>query len=150
VISLPVAPAAPERPAAPPAAAAPARRRVLVVDDNVDAAETLGDLLALAGHEVAVVHDGEAAVERARALGPEIVFCDIGLPKLDGYGVARALRGDPRTQGAYLVALSGYALPDDLRRAAEAGFDEHLAKPAPLAAIEAAVVRAPPLAVTSA
>jgi PAS domain S-box-containing protein len=150
VISLPIAPAAPERPATPPIAAL-ALRRILVVDDNVDAAETLRDLLALDGHEVAVVHDGEAAVERAQAFGPDIVFCDIGLPKLDGYGVARALRGDPRTRGAYLVALTGYALPDDLRRAAEAGFDEHLAKPPPLAAIEAAVAHAPasPLAVTS-
>jgi PAS domain S-box-containing protein len=143
VIRLPVAADAAERAPAPPPAAAPAHRRVLVVDDNVDAAETLRDLLDLAGHEVAVAHDGEAAVERARALRPEIVFCDIGLPKLDGYGVARAIRADPGVRGAYLVALTGYALPDDLRRAVEAGFDEHLAKPPPLAAIEAAVARAP-------
>jgi PAS domain S-box-containing protein len=142
VVRLPVARQETAAPAVPASAAAPARRRILVVDDNVDAAETLRDLLALDGHDVAVAHDGEAAVERIAALRPEIVFCDIGLPKLDGYGVARACRADPRTRGAHLVALTGYALPDDLRRAAEAGFDEHLAKPPPLAAIEAAVRRA--------
>ena len=116
---------------------------MLVVDDNVDAAETLRDLLSLSGHDVSVAHDGEAAVARALALRPDVVFCDIGLPRLDGYGVARACRADPSTRGAYLVALTGYALPEDLRRAAEAGFDEHLAKPPPLAAIEAAVARSP-------
>ena len=142
VIRLPVAPPAPER-APAPQPAAPAPRRVLVVDDNVDAAETLRDLLSLSGHDVSVAHDGEAAVARALALRPDVVFCDIGLPRLDGYGVARACRADPSTRGAYLVALTGYALPEDLRRAAEAGFDEHLAKPPPLAAIEAAVARAP-------
>jgi PAS domain S-box-containing protein len=143
VIRLPAVAPAPEPAPPPPLAPVPAHRRVLVVDDNVDAAETLHDLLTLAGHEVAVAHDGEAAVERARAIRPEVVFCDIGLPKLDGYGVARAIRADPAARSAYLVALTGYALPDDLRRAAEAGFDEHLAKPPPLAAIEAAVARAP-------
>ncbi|WP_242343460.1 PAS domain-containing hybrid sensor histidine kinase/response regulator [Anaeromyxobacter terrae] len=143
VVRLPVAATAAERAPVPATPAAGARRRVLVVDDNEDAAETLRDLLVLAGHEVAVAHDGEAAVEAARALRPDVVFCDIGLPKLDGYGVARACRADPATRGAYLVALTGYALPDDLRRAAEAGFDEHLAKPPPLGAIEAALARAP-------
>ncbi|ABS24743.1 PAS domain-containing protein [Anaeromyxobacter sp. Fw109-5] len=142
LVRLPIARVEAAAPPVPTSAGAFARRRILVVDDNVDAAETLRDLLVLDGHEVAVAHDGEAAVERIGALRPEIVFCDIGLPKLDGYGVARACRDDPGTRGAYLVALTGYALPDDLRRATEAGFDEHLAKPPPLAAIEAAVRRA--------
>ncbi len=144
VIRLPLATNVPERAPAPRREAALAPRRVLVVDDNVDAAETLRDLLTLSGHDVSVAHDGEAAVARALALRPDVVFCDIGLPRLDGYGVARACRADPATRGAYLVALTGYALPEDLRRAAEAGFDEHLAKPPPFAAIEAAVARAPP------
>ena len=125
VIRLPAAAPAPERAPAPPLAPAPAHRRVLVVDDNVDAAETLHDLLALAGHEVAVAHDGEAAVERARALRPEIVFCDIGLPKLDGYGVARAIRADPRSAGrvprrAHRLRVAGRSPPrrrGGLRRA---------------------------------
>jgi two-component system CheB/CheR fusion protein len=117
--------------------------RVLVIEDNADAAESLHLLLDQLGCESAIARDGAEGIAAALAAPPDVVFCDIGLPRLDGYGVARACRADPSTRGAYLVALTGYALPEDLRRAAEAGFDEHLAKPPPLAAIEAAVARAP-------
>jgi PAS domain S-box-containing protein len=111
------------------------RRRVLVIEDNVDAAEMLGESLSASGHEVAVAHDGEEGVARARAFEPDVVICDIGLPGLDGYEVARRIRADG-ARSATLIALTGYALPDDRARALEAGFDYHLAKPFELAALE--------------
>ena len=107
-------------------------RRVLVIEDNTDAAEMLRDLLTGAAHEVEVAPDGQAGVARARALRPDLVLCDIGLPLMDGYAVARALRGDPDLAATLLVALSGYALPDDVEKAAQAGFHRHLAKPVSL------------------
>ena len=105
-------------------------RRILVVEDNLDSAESMAMMLELAGHEVAVAHSGVAGVEQARAFQPAIVLCDIGLPgELDGYGVARALRADPSTRAARLIALTGYGQDDDKLRAHQAGFDEHLTKP---------------------
>ena len=87
-------------------------------------------MLELAGHEVAVAHTGAAGVEQARAFRPEVVLCDIGLPgDMDGYAVARALRADPATRAARLVALTGYGQEDDKLHARAAGFDEHLTKP---------------------
>jgi PAS domain S-box-containing protein len=116
--------------------------RVLVVEDNHDAAETLGELLELAGHEVALAFDGATAVTAARAQRPDVVISDIGLPgELDGYAVARALRADPALGGVHLIALSGYADEDARRRSREAGFDEHLAKPPDIAALERALAR---------
>ncbi len=134
VVRFPVLRADEASPAPAPAggAAGSGRCRILVVEDNVDAAESLQELLRLAGHEVAVAYDGPQGVAQARALRPDVVFCDLGLPGLDGFEVARALRGDPAACGTRLVALSGYALPDDVRRAAEAGFERHVAKPATL------------------
>jgi PAS domain S-box-containing protein len=117
-------------------------RRVLVIDDNVDAAETLRDILEMAGHAAVVAHDGPSALAVARAFGPDAVLCDIGLPGMDGYAVARALRRDPALAGVFLVALTGYALPDDVRRATDAGFDAHVAKPPPLEEIDALLRRA--------
>jgi two-component system CheB/CheR fusion protein len=131
LVELPLAPAqpAPQAPAPPP----PARgRRVLLVDDNRDAAESLCALLELAGHQVAIAHGGAEGLARAREWGPDVVLCDIGLPDMDGYEVARRLRAEPALRGVLLVALSGYALDEDLRRAREAGFDAHEAKPASL------------------
>jgi two-component system CheB/CheR fusion protein len=142
VVKLPLFEGAPAAKGADAAAPAGARRRVLVVDDNVDAAETLRDLLEISGHEAAVAHDGPSALALARAFAPDAVVCDIGLPGMDGYAVARALRADGALRSVLLVALTGYALPDDLRRASEAGFDAHLAKPPPLGAIEALLRRA--------
>ncbi|GEJ55934.1 PAS domain-containing hybrid sensor histidine kinase/response regulator [Anaeromyxobacter diazotrophicus] len=116
--------------AAPAPAAAPASqgRRVLIVDDNADAAGSLADVVALLGHEVDVAHDGPAALERARARPPDVVLCDLGLPGMSGYEVARALRAGGG--GMRLVAVSGYAQPEDVEAALKAGFDHHLAKPA--------------------
>ena len=103
--------------------------RVLVVEDNDDAALTLADLLEMYGHDVHVARDGRSGIARAHELVPDVVLCDIGLPDIDGHEVARRLREDPRLARTRLVALSGYAQPEDQERAQEAGFDAHLAKP---------------------
>ncbi|HXO20029.1 MAG TPA: chemotaxis protein CheB [Thermoanaerobaculia bacterium] len=115
--------------AAPPSPGPAAPRRVLVVDDNVDSADSLAVLLRLRGHEVEVAHDGPEALRAAGAFEPEVVLLDIGLPGLDGYQVARQLRQERRTAGALIVALTGYGQEEDQRRARESGFDEHLTKP---------------------
>jgi CheY-like chemotaxis protein len=104
-------------------------RRVLVIEDNIDAANSLRELLELMGHVVAVAFDGPEGVSKARELHPDVVLCDIGLPGMDGHAVARAFRSDAELRDVHLVALTGYALPEDLERAAEAGFEEHIAKP---------------------
>jgi two-component system, chemotaxis family, CheB/CheR fusion protein len=119
-------------------------RLVLVVEDNADAAETLRLVIDLAGYEVAVAHDGRSGLEAARAFRPEVILCDIGLPEMDGYAVARALRADPSFAATALVALTGYGLASDHRRAIEAGFDLHLTKPAPVEDIEEALRTAAP------
>jgi CheY-like chemotaxis protein len=107
----------------------------VVVDDNVDAASTLADLLALLGHEVTVAHDGPTALATAARTRPELVFIDIGLPGMDGYGVATALRADGSAR-ATLVAVTGYGRADDLERSRACGFDHHLVKPVDLAALQ--------------
>jgi CheY-like chemotaxis protein len=105
------------------------RLRVLVIEDNLDAAETLCDLLELFGHDTDLAHSGAAGVELARQRRPDVALCDIGLPEMDGYSVARLLRADPRTAPTHLVALTGYGRDADRREAADAGFDLHLVKP---------------------
>ncbi|MGH9938731.1 MAG: PAS domain-containing protein [Blastocatellia bacterium] len=102
-------------------------RRILIVDDNVDSAESMAVLLRLDGHEVRLAHDGLAAVEEACAFRPDVVFLDLDLPKLDGYEVARRLR--PAMGGMTLVAMTGYGQEEDRRRTREAGFHSHLVKP---------------------
>jgi PAS domain S-box-containing protein len=121
---------------AAPSSSSLSRRRVLVVEDNDDAAESLRGVLELIGHEVAIARSGPEALQKARALAPEVVLCDIGLPGMDGYEVARAFRADEQLKDAFLVALSGYALPEDLQRAAAAGFAQHLAKPPSIEKLE--------------
>ena len=110
---------------------APARRarRVLVVEDNLDAAETLRDLLELSGFEVEIAASGDAGVATARRFHPEVVLCDLGLPGMNGFEVAKALRHDPETAGSRLIALTGYGDDEDRRRSHAAGFDLHLTKP---------------------
>ncbi|HVO18167.1 MAG TPA: ATP-binding protein [Anaeromyxobacter sp.] len=136
-VAIPLAPPAPA-PSPPEAVASPTvRRRVLVIEDNEDAGETLREVLELQGHEVvAVARSGADGLASARVARPDVVLCDIGLPAMDGYEVARAFRADAALRGTRLVALSGYAQPEDLTRAAEAGFDAHLAKPPDLDALE--------------
>jgi two-component system CheB/CheR fusion protein len=121
----------------------PGHRRVLVVEDNLDAAETLREMMLCGGHEVEVAHDGREGVEKARSFHPDVVLCDIGLPVLDGYAVARTIRSDPQLAPTYLVALSGYAMPEDQRRALAAGFNRHVGKPAAAELIQEIVSEAP-------
>lgn len=120
----------------PGARRAAAARRILLVEDNEDAGETLRDLLALHGHEVELARSGPAGLEAARRLRPEVVICDLGLPGLDGFEVARRLRAEPACAGITLVALSGYASQGDMAEARAAGFDHHLAKPPDLDALQ--------------
>src|SRR5204862_5170101 len=87
------------------------------------------EALAMSGHEVAAAYDGPSGIALARSFRPEIVICDIGLPRMDGYQVAETIRADDVLGGVYLVALTGYAMPEDLERAAKAGFDQHVTKP---------------------
>src|SRR6185369_2065831 len=116
---------------------APAQQcRVLVVDDNVDAAEVMAVLLRHFGHEVMVVHDGVGVLDVVRAFLPQVVLLDIGLPGLHGYEVARLIRREFRREQLPLVALTGYGQEVDRRRSGEAGFDQHLVKP-----VEAEVIR---------
>lgn len=104
-------------------------RELLIVDDNRDAAKMLAMLLRLKGHSVRVVHDGASALEAVGAHSPELVFLDIGMPGMDGYEVARRIRGRAEWANIKLVALTGWGQEEDRRRTAEAGFDHHLVKP---------------------
>jgi len=104
-------------------------RRVLVVDDNRDAAETLAGLLKLWGHEATVAHDGPSAIDMARRYRPDTILLDIGLPGMDGYEVARRLRAEGSAKRAFLAAITGYGGDSVLQQSEEAGFDCHLIKP---------------------
>ncbi len=131
-IALPLAaPALPDDAAAVDGAtpAHTAGRDVLIVEDNQDAATTLAQLLELEGHHTRVAGDGATALALARQRAPDLVLCDIGLPGMDGYEIGRRLRAEPQLAGTRLVALSGYAQPEDRERSRASGFDRHLAKP---------------------
>ena len=123
-------------PAPDPAAGHGARRRILVVDDNVDAAESLALALGLGGHDVQAVHDGAAALAAAEAFAPQVILLDIGLPGLNGYEVARRLRARPADARVLLVAVTGWGQAQDKRAALDAGFDHHLTKPVTLPELE--------------
>ena len=127
----------PEEPAAPSVRTVAAPSRILVIEDNVDAADTLRDYLTLRGHEVRVAYSGPEGLAEAGRFLPELVLCDIGLPGMDGWAVARALRAAPGTAGARLVAVTGYGTEEDQRLSAEAGFEAHLVKPLDLDVLEA-------------
>lgn len=104
--------------------------RVLVVDDNVDAAQTLALLLQESGHDVQIAFDGPTALEAALDYRPDVMLLDIGLPGLDGLEVAKRLRQEPDLSSVVLVAMTGYGLVSDRQRSHDAGFNHHLAKPA--------------------
>jgi signal transduction histidine kinase/ActR/RegA family two-component response regulator len=112
-------------------------RKILVVEDNPDAAATLRDFLELSGHEVELAASGTDGVQAAREFHPEVVLCDLGLPGMTGYEVATALRKDPSTRSARLIAVTGYGREEDRRRSKEAGFDLHLTKPVDPAQLKA-------------
>lgn len=104
--------------------------RILVVDDNYDAAATVSMFLRMMGHEVEMAHDGEAALQEAIRLQPDVIVLDIGLPKMNGYDVARAIREQEWSRSTTLIAVTGWGQEDDRQKAVEAGFDKHMVKPA--------------------
>ena len=143
-IRLPAARIVASGPAANPAVdavsrGAPAPRRILVVEDNRDAAESMLMLLSGFGHEVSLVNDGREAVDAALAFRPDVILLDIGLPGIDGFSLAKTLRTLPETSAARLIAVSGYGQDRDRVRSAEAGFDLHLVKPVDPSKLTAAI-----------
>jgi CheY-like chemotaxis protein len=117
-------------------------RRVLIVDDNEDAANSLAMILQLGGHETASVYTAADALQRAADFKPDVVLLDIGLPGMDGYEVAQKMRELPGLRDIRLVALTGYGRSDDRLRARDAGFDDHLTKPVEYAVLERTLARA--------
>ena len=111
-----------------PGKAGTTARRVMVVDDNLDSADTMAELIRIWGHEVRTANDGPSAIECARGFRPQVVLLDVGLPGMDGYELARRLRAEGLA-GTLLVSVTGYGQEEDRRRAQEAGFDHHLTKP---------------------
>lgn len=116
-------------------------RRILVVDDNEDSAETLGMLLTVLGAEVRIAHDGPQALAIFEGYAPSVVLLDIGMPGMDGYEVARRIRSSHPHRPSVLVALTGWGQQEDRVRAREAGFDHHLVKPANISALEVLTTR---------
>jgi signal transduction histidine kinase/PAS domain-containing protein/ActR/RegA family two-component response regulator len=117
-------------------------RSVLIIEDNRDAADSLREVLEIVNHSAMVAYSGDEGLEKVRALRPDVVLCDIGLPGMDGHEVARAIRADASLSATTLVALTGYAAPEDLARSKEAGFDYHIAKPPSIEAIEQVLAEA--------
>jgi CheY-like chemotaxis protein len=112
------------------------------VDDNIDAADSLAALLRLEGHEVQVAYDGPTALARAEADPPVLAFLDLGMPKMDGYELARAFRAHPILKGTMLVAVTGWGQPEDRQRTVATGFDYHLVKPVEPASLHRLLVGA--------
>ena len=139
VVRLPVSKlvvAGSDRPNEPTSEVVPfALRRILVVDDNVDSADSLGQLLEILGNEVRTANDGEAGIAVAAQFRPDMVLMDIGMPKLNGYEAARRMRQHPWGRGMVLVALTGWGQEDDRKKSAAAGFDHHLVKPVDIDAL---------------
>lgn len=117
------------------------RRRVLVVDDNIDAAKSLAMLLRAGGHEVHLAHSASMALDAAKTLRPEMIFLDIGLPEMNGYEVARRMRQDLGLNDAVLAAVTGYGQDEDRRRSQSAGIDVHLVKPVDLEVLTTLLAR---------
>lgn len=120
-----------------PAGAVPVGRRILIVDDNVDSAETLSELLDFSGHQTSTAHNGPDAIERARQTLPDAIVMDIGLPGMSGYEAAALIRQEPWGKQILLIALTGWGQPQDKRAAEDAGFDHHLTKPLDIEALDA-------------
>ena len=141
--SVPVPSPVPVSPLVEPALALGPSRRVLVVDDNADAAEMLGDVLRSVGHEVAIATNPLTALELAARFEPDIAVLDIGLPVMDGYELAIRMRRRQATKGFRLIAVTGYGQEHDFARSEEAGFDDHLVKPVDVSRLLCIVGRAP-------
>ena len=132
VVRLPLAESAASPDAAADGREAQTRKRVLVIEDDIEIAEGLQTALQINDHVVEIARSGRSGLEKARTFKPDAVLCDLGLPGMDGYAVARAFRADEALRITFLIALSGYAQADDVAKAYAAGFDRHLAKPASL------------------
>ena len=126
-----------------------APRRIMVVDDNRDSADSLAGILRLRGHEVCVIYEGSAAAATAVAFGAEVVLLDLGMPVVDGYEVARRIRRGPSGEHVHLVAITGWGQTEDVRRSREAGFDAHLVKPVAPALLHRLIADVPTPAQTS-
>jgi signal transduction histidine kinase len=137
-------PPAEERPAPGQGSVRGGPRRVLIIEDNRDSADSLSLLLQLGGHDVVVAYNGRDGIAQARRFRPDVVLCDLGLPGMTGFEVARALRDDPATATARLIAVSGYGQDEDQRRARAAGFDDHLIKPVDPELLQDRVARTSP------
>jgi two-component system, sensor histidine kinase len=142
-VRLPRAAGLPSAPAEPARTAAPRRRRILLVEDNVDACATLADILAVEGHDVVCAVDGRAGLALALGRQWDVIVCDIGLPELDGLALMQALRAQQEGARPYAIALTGYGQPDDAARGLAAGFDRYLVKPVGASALLAVVADAP-------
>ena len=116
-------------------------RRILVVDDNADAAESLAAILSLTGNETRAVHDGMQAISEAEAFRPDVMLVDIGMPKISGHQVAREIRAKPWGSAPLLIAVTGWTQESDRQRSREAGFDLHLSKPVDPAALQELIIR---------
>ncbi len=145
-LPLAAAPAKAEPVAASQAPAPPLRRRFLVVDDNVDATLSQATLLRILGHEVETAFGGAEALDKARAFRPDIVLLDLGMPRMDGFEVARRLRATAEGRGMLLVAQTGWGQEEHRKRTREAGFDAHLAKPVDIEALMCLVAASAPAA----
>jgi len=143
VVRLPLAPATSDSTSPGRPALVPTRRRVLIADDNADAAQTLALLLRTLGQDVTIVHDGLAALERAAWLRPDVILLDIGMPGMNGYDVARRLRAEPWGRRPLVVAMTGWGQEDDRRRSKDAGFDQHMVKPVTLEVLCRLLMQAP-------
>jgi two-component system CheB/CheR fusion protein len=141
VVRLPASTLLDATAAAPEPSAQRPPARVLLIEDNADAAEGMMMLLELKGHRVEVAHDGTSGIALAALSAPDVLLVDIGLPGIDGYEVARRVRRNPRLAHVVLVALTGYGRAEDKRRAFEAGFDHHLTKPIALDALNALMAK---------
>jgi CheY-like chemotaxis protein len=117
-------------------AQSPRRHRIVIADDGRDTADSLAALLTIMGHEVKVAYDGQEAVTVAATFRPDVMILDVGMPKLDGYQVARRVREEPWGRAVLLVAMTGWGRADDRRRAEESGFDRHFTKPADITELQ--------------
>ena len=129
VVRLPLRPASTVQAPVEPPVLGRRHCRLLLIEDNDDARESLRTALELGGYEVRGARDGQEGLALARVEPPDVALIDLGLPGVDGFEIARALRAEPATAAATLVAVTGYGQPDDVRRSREAGFDVHLVKP---------------------
>jgi CheY-like chemotaxis protein len=143
LVRLPLAPAPAAVANAKPKAPSVEPRRVLVVDDNEDAAKAISTTLRIFGHEVRTAFDGTTAVELAVEFQPDLVLLDLGMPKMDGYEAAKRIRADVANSEVFLVAVTGWGAEADRRRTRAAGFDQHLVKPLTLDALTRLIAALP-------